>query len=191
MGNALINCINAAHEKYESNAMEWQQVNEIGWCLLSRADMGRFEQMCKDGLLGPSNYGIFEDWLAIDRSREGYLRIRDGLVSEGGIWEMEDEVNNYDKGPYKARVHAFFLAYHQMHAYHCWLSFRLTDLERYHKFEVSLERVTFTCSFLDSAMVHVSGNRERSTGSPVDHEFNGRACQECWVGAQGGGWRVQ
>jgi hypothetical protein len=47
-GNALINCINAAHKKYESNAMDWQRVIEIGRCLLTRADMERFEQMCKD-----------------------------------------------------------------------------------------------------------------------------------------------
>jgi hypothetical protein len=53
-GNALINCINAAHTKYESNAMDWQRVIEIGWRLLTRPDMERFKQMCEDGLLGPS-----------------------------------------------------------------------------------------------------------------------------------------
>jgi hypothetical protein len=100
--------------------------------------MERFRQMCEDGLLGPSNYGIFDDWSAINRSRDGYLRIRDGLVLEGEIQEMEDEEIFYDKEPYKARVHAFFLAYHQVHAYCCWLLFHLTDLERYCKFEVSL-----------------------------------------------------
>jgi hypothetical protein len=139
MGNALIYCINAAHEKYESNAMEWQWVIEMGWRLLSMGDMERFEQICKDGLLGLSNYGIFEHWLAVDRSREGYLRIRDGLASEEEIQEMEDEKNHYDKRPYKACVHAFFLTYNQMHAYPHWLLFRLTDLERYREFEVSLE----------------------------------------------------
>jgi hypothetical protein len=70
-GNAHINCINAAHKKYESNVMDWQMVIEIGWRLLTRADIERFEQMCEDGLLGPSNYGIFEDWLSINRSRDG------------------------------------------------------------------------------------------------------------------------
>jgi hypothetical protein len=138
-GNALINCINVAHEKYKSNAMEWQRVIEMYWRLLSRANMERFEQMCKDGLLGPGNYGIFEDWLAVDWSREEYLRIRDALVLEGGIQEMEDKENNYDEGLYKAHVYAFFLVYHQMCAYCCWLLFCLTDLERYCKFEVSLE----------------------------------------------------
>jgi hypothetical protein len=47
--------------------------------------------MCKDGLLGLGDYVIFEDWLAIDRSRDGYIRIKDGLVSEGEVQEMNDE----------------------------------------------------------------------------------------------------
>ncbi len=123
--------------------MDWQRVSEIGWRLLSKADMKRFKQMCEDGLLGPSNYGIFEDWSAIDRSRDGYLCIKNGLVFEGEDQEMEDGENFYDEEPYKARVHAFFLAYHQVHTYCWWLLFCPTDLERYREFEVSLERVMF------------------------------------------------
>ena len=69
--------------------------------------MVRFQEMCKDGLLGPGDYGIFEDWSDIDRSRDGYIRIRDGLVLEGEIQEMNDEENFYDNGPYQARVHGF------------------------------------------------------------------------------------
>jgi hypothetical protein len=187
-GNALINCINAAHKKYESNAMDWQMVIEIGWCLLTRVDMERFEQMCEDGLLGPSDYRIFEDWSAIDRLRDGYLRIKDGLVLEGEIQEMKDKENHYDVEMYKARVHAFFLAYHEMRTYRWWLSFRPTDLECYRKFEVSLERVMFYAHLLilfvlrdkkKLALVRASGKYERSTGSPVNHWYNGRACQEC------------
>jgi hypothetical protein len=79
--------------------------------------MGRFEEMCKDGLLGPGDYGLFEDWLAIDRSRDAYICIRDRLVLEGEVQEMEDEENFYDEGPYQARLHGFFLAYHQVLAY--------------------------------------------------------------------------
>jgi hypothetical protein len=33
MGNALISCIHAAHTKYESKLLDWQQVIEIGWRL--------------------------------------------------------------------------------------------------------------------------------------------------------------
>jgi hypothetical protein len=65
--------------------------------------------MCKDRFLGPSDYRIFDDWSSIDRSKEGYLHTRDGLVLEGGIQEMENKENYYEKGPYKAHVHAFFL----------------------------------------------------------------------------------
>jgi hypothetical protein len=106
--------------------------------------------MCKDGLLGPGDYGIFEDWLAIDGLRDGYIRIRDGLVLEGEIQEMIDEENFYNKGPYQARVCEFFLAYHQVLAYHWWLSFRPTDLEHYCEFEVSLVLVMYIACLLIS-----------------------------------------
>jgi hypothetical protein len=79
-GNAVISCIHAAHTKYELNPLDWQRVIEIGWRLLTKQDMGRFEGICKEGLLGPGDYGLFEDWLAIDGLREAYFRIRDGLV---------------------------------------------------------------------------------------------------------------
>jgi hypothetical protein len=154
MGNALISCINGAHTKYESNAMDWQRVVEIGWHLLTRQGMERLKQMCEDGLLGPSNYGIFEVWSAINRSRDGYLCIKDGLFLEGEVQEMEDEDNFYEEEPYKARVHAFFLAYHQVCAYRLWLLFQLTDLERYCEFKVILERVIFfACSLISFVLM--------------------------------------
>jgi hypothetical protein len=147
-GNAVISCIHAAHKKYESNPLDWQRVVEIGWHLLTNQDMGKFEEMSKDGLLGPGNYGLFKDWSAIDGSREGYIRIRDGLVSEGEIHEMNDKENFYDDGPYQARVREFFLAYHQVVAYRWWFLFCPTDLEHYCEFEVSLDQVMFIALLL-------------------------------------------
>jgi hypothetical protein len=142
-GNAVISCIDAAHTKYELNPLDWQRVLEIGWRLLTKQDMGRFEEMSKEELLRPGDYGLFEDWAAIDGSRETYIRIRDGLVLEGEIQEMNDEENFYDDGPYQARVCGFFLAYHQVVSYCWWLLFRPTNLERYHEFKVSLVRVMY------------------------------------------------
>ncbi len=114
-----------------------------------KQDMGRFEEMCKEGLLGPRDYGLFEDWLTIDGLREAYIRIRDGLVSEGEIQVMNNEENIYNNGPYQARVCGFFLAYHQVVTYHWWLSFCPMELEHYCKFEVSLVRVMYlACSFI-------------------------------------------
>jgi hypothetical protein len=63
---------------------------------------------------------------------------------------MEDEENFYDKEPYKARVHAFFLVYHQVGAYCWWLLFGPTDLECYCKFKVSLEWEMFFAHLLVS-----------------------------------------
>ncbi len=99
--------------------------------------------MPEDGLLGPGDYGLFEDWSDINRSRDGYILIRDGLILVGEIQEMNSEENFYNNGPYQARVCGFFLAYHQVVAYHWWLLFYPMDLEHYCKFEVSLERVMF------------------------------------------------
>ncbi len=61
------------------------------------------------------------------RSRHGYTCIRDGLVLEGEVQEMNNKENFYDEGPYKAHVRGFFLAYHQVLAYPWWLLFYLTE----------------------------------------------------------------
>jgi hypothetical protein len=98
MGNAVISCIHAAHTKYESNLLDWQRVVEIGYHLLTKQDMGRFKEMCEDGLLGPGDYGIFEDWSGINKSRDGYIHIRDGLVLEEEIQEMNNKENFTTRG---------------------------------------------------------------------------------------------
>jgi hypothetical protein len=138
-GNVIISCTQAAHQKYQSNPLDWQQVIERGWRLLTKGDMGKFKNLCEDGLLGPGDYGIFEDWSAINKSQEKYIRIKDGLVLEGEVQEMNDEEFFYDEGSYEERVCGFFLAYHQVVAYHPWLSFCPADLERLCEFEVSFE----------------------------------------------------
>ncbi len=109
------------------------------WCLLTKRDMRKFKNLFKNGLLGPGDYGIFEDWSAINQSQEKYIRIKDGLISEGEVQDMNNEEIFYDEGPYEERVHVFFLAYHQVVAYHRWLLFCLADLERFCEFEVSFE----------------------------------------------------
>ncbi len=87
--------------------------------------------------MGPEDYRIFEDWSATDKSWERYILIKDGLISEGEVQEMNDEENFYNKGLYKERVCGFFLVYHQVVAYQRWLLFCLADLERFCEFEVS------------------------------------------------------
>ncbi len=137
-GNVIISCVQAAHEKYQSNPPDWQDVIVKGWHVLTKRDMRKFKNLCEDGLLGPGDYGIFEDWLAINKLQEKYIRIKDGLISEGEVQDMSGEEIFYNEGPYEERVRGFFLAYHQVVAYHCWLSSRPADLERFCEFEVSI-----------------------------------------------------
>ncbi len=58
---------------------------------------------------------------------------------EGEVQDMNNEENFYGEGPYEERVCGLFLAYYQVVAYHCWLSFRPADLEHFCEFEVSFE----------------------------------------------------
>ncbi len=69
-----------------------------------KRDTRKFKNLCKDGLLGPGDYGIFEDWSVINKSQEKYIRIKDGLISEGEVQDMNDKENFYDEGPYKECV---------------------------------------------------------------------------------------
>ncbi len=132
--------------------------------------------------------------MAIDGSREAYIRIRDGLLLEGEIQEMNDEENFYDNGPYQASVCGFFLAYHQVVAHHWWLLLRPAKFELYLEFKVSLMRVMYlACSLIsfilmerNFGLVHASGKREQGSGPPVDRWSNERACQEQRIGARGG-----
>jgi hypothetical protein len=64
-----------------------------GWRLLTKRDMCKFKNLCKDGLLGPEDYRIFEDWSAIVKLEKRYIRIKDGLISEGEVQEMNNEQN--------------------------------------------------------------------------------------------------
>jgi hypothetical protein len=136
-GNIVISCIQAAHEKY----VDWQQVIERGWRLLTKWDMRKFKNLCKDGLLGPGDYGIFEDWSAIDKLQEKYVRIKDGLVLEGEV----QEINNVEFFMMRGCTRNAFAVFSWRTtrwlavAYHRWLSFFLVELERLCEFEVSFE----------------------------------------------------
>ncbi len=106
--NVIISCVQAAHEKYQSNPPDWQDVTVVrGWRLLAKRDMRKFKNLCEDGLLGPGDYVIFEDWSAINKLQEKYIRIKDGLMLEGEVQEMNNEEIFYDQGPYEERVHGF------------------------------------------------------------------------------------
>ncbi len=76
--------------------------------LLTKRDMHRFKKLCKDGHLIPEDYRINEDWSSINKSRERYIRIKDGLLLEGEGQDTNNEENFYDEEPYEEWVRGFF-----------------------------------------------------------------------------------
>ena len=107
VGNVIISCVCTAHEKFQSNPPDWQGVIVRGSRLLTKRDMHRFKKLCEDGHLIPEDYRIYEDWSSINKSRERYIRIKDGLLSEGEVQDMNNEENFYDEEPYEERVRGF------------------------------------------------------------------------------------
>jgi hypothetical protein len=72
-----------------------------GWRLLTKWDTRRFKKLCSDGHLFSEDYRIYKDWSGIDKLRERYIQIKDGLVLEGEVQEMNNEEIFFDKEPYK------------------------------------------------------------------------------------------
>ncbi len=72
-----------------------------------KQDMHKFKNLCKDGLLGPGDYRIFEDWSAINKLQEKYICIKDGLISESEVQDMNDKEFFYEEGPYKECICGF------------------------------------------------------------------------------------
>ncbi len=118
-GNIIPSCFCTGHEKFQSNHLGWQEVIVRGSRLRTKRDMRRFTKLCKDGHLISEDYRIYKDWSSIDKSRERYIRIKDGLLLEGEVQDMNNEGNFYDEEPYEERVCGFFLEYHQVVAYQC------------------------------------------------------------------------
>jgi hypothetical protein len=59
--------------------------------------------------LGPGDYGIFKDWSAIDKLQDKYIPIRDGLVSEGEVQEMNNKEFFLRQGAIRGTRLQFFI----------------------------------------------------------------------------------
>ncbi len=61
----------------------------------------------------------------------------DGLITEDDEQEMNNEENHYDNRADEEHSQAFFLAYHQLMAYHHWLSFCPEEAALFQRFEAT------------------------------------------------------
>jgi hypothetical protein len=119
-----IGCIIAAHHQLKVAYHNWRSIAETGCKLLSRRDMRLFKALCDDDYsLCRDEYHLYKEQEEVTRARPRYISIMDGLVTEDDEQEKNNKENHYNKVGDKDCSQAFFLAYHQLMRYHCWLLF--------------------------------------------------------------------
>jgi hypothetical protein len=86
-----------------------------------------------DYYLCMNEYRLYKEWEELTRARP----IMDGLITEDDEQEMNDEENPYNDRVDKDCSRAFFLACHQLMAYHHWLLFCPEEAALFWRFKVS------------------------------------------------------
>ncbi len=86
--------------------------------------MRQFRALCNNGYyLFRDEYYLYKEWEELTRARPRYIIIMDGLITEDDEQDIYDKENPYNNRAYENCCQMFFLAYKQLMAYHCWLSF--------------------------------------------------------------------
>ncbi len=86
--------------------------------------MRQFKALCDNCYyLCRDEYHLYEEWEHFTRARPRYIRIMEGLITENDEQEMNNEENHVNNAGDEDHNQAFFLVYHQLMAYHCWLLF--------------------------------------------------------------------
>jgi hypothetical protein len=100
--------------------------------------MRRFKALCNDNYsLCYDDHHLYEEWEEVFRARPKYISIMSGLVTEEEEREMNGKENHVNDGLDEGCSQEFFLAYHQLVVYHCWLSFCLDEAALFQRFEVT------------------------------------------------------
>jgi hypothetical protein len=134
---AFIGSVYAAHTQYEANCLNWQSVIADGHELLSKADFGQFKALCDNYFLCRGEYYLYKEWAQIIKAKPRYINIMSSLITGKDEWawnDNEDHVDDYSDNNHRQ---AFFLAHHQVLAYHCSLLFCPEEAALFCKFEVS------------------------------------------------------
>ncbi len=100
--------------------------------------MRQFKALCdNDYYLCRDEYHLYKEREELTRARPRYISIMDGLITEDNKREMHNKENPYNIGADECCSQAFFLLYHQLMAYLCWLSFRPKEAALFWRFEES------------------------------------------------------
>jgi hypothetical protein len=134
----IIESVDTAHTKYEADCLDWQSVINDGNELLCKADMMQFKELCNNNyMLCKDEYDLYKEWTQVTEARPRYINILYGWINDKDEQVWNDDENRFDDSSDNDRRQAFFLAHHQMLAYHQWLSYRPEEAALFRNFEVS------------------------------------------------------
>ncbi len=100
--------------------------------------MRQFKALCDNCYyICRDEYHLYKEWDELTRARPRYVSIMDGLITENDEKEMNNKENHYNNRADEERSQAYFLAYHQLMVYHCWLLFCLEEAALFWRLKVS------------------------------------------------------
>ncbi len=134
----IIESVDTAHTKYEVDCLDWQSVINDCYELLCKADMMQFKELCNNNyMLCKDEYDLYKEWTWVAEARPRYINIVYGWINDKDKRAWNDDENWFDDSSDNNRRQAFFLAHHQMLAYHQWLSYCPEEAVLFQNFEVS------------------------------------------------------
>jgi hypothetical protein len=134
----IIGSVDNAHTKYEADCLDWQSVIDDGNELLRKADMLQFKELCNNNyMLCKDEYHLYKEWTQVTEARPRYISIMYSRITDKDKQAWNEDENQFNDSSDNNRRQAFFLAHHQMLAYHQWLSYRPDEAALFQNFEVS------------------------------------------------------
>jgi hypothetical protein len=133
---AIIGSVDNAHNKYEADCLDWQSVINEGHELLCKADMLQFKELCNNNyLLCKDEYDLYKEWTKLIEARSRCINIIYSRITDKDEQAWNDDKNRFDDYSDNNRRQAFFIAHHQMLAYHQWLSYCPEEAALFQNFE--------------------------------------------------------
>jgi hypothetical protein len=134
----IIGSVDTAHTKYEADCLDWQFVFNDGNDLLCKADTMQFKELCNNNyMLCEDEYDLYKEWTQVTEARPRYINIMFGWINDKAEQVLNNDKNPFNDSSENNRRQAFFLAHHQIMAYHQCLSYCPEEAALFQNFKVS------------------------------------------------------
>jgi hypothetical protein len=136
----IIGSVDTANTKYEADCLDWQSIIDDRNELLCKADMLQFKELCDNNyMLCKDEFDLYKEWTHVIEARPRYIHIMYGRITDEDEQAWNDDKNRFDDYSDNNCRQAFFLAHHQMLAYHQWLFYCPEEAALFQNFEYLIE----------------------------------------------------